>query len=90
LENQINNNIFAKSNPMALYNDKEILREIEHTENDFEIQKQKTSFVKIDFINQMKMGLGDEIKNTPKIPKIRKKTTIEKVKIFIRNIFLRF
>ncbi len=75
---------------MALYNDKEILREIEHTENDFEIQKQKTSFVKNDFINQIKSGLGNEIKNTPKAPKIIKKSALEKFKNFIRNIFLRF
>lgn len=75
---------------MALYNDKEILREIENTENDIEIQKQKTNFVKNDFINKIKSGLGDEIKNTPKVPKIRKKTVSEKFKNFIRNIFLRF
>lgn len=75
---------------MALYNDKEILREIEITENDIEVQKQKTNFVKKEFINKLKTGLGEEIKNAPKVPKIRKKTILEKFKNFIRNIFLRF
>ena len=75
---------------MSLYNDKDIKREIEISEMDIEIQKQKTDSIKKDFINKIKTGLGEEIKKNPKSFKIRKKTTMDRIKNFIKKIFLKF
>lgn len=75
---------------MPLYSDDEIHREIDKTEKDAINQKQRTDLAKLVFINQIKTGLGDEIKNTPKVPKIRQKTVFEKIKNVIRGIFLKF
>ena len=75
---------------MSLYNDKDIIQEIEITEKDIALQTQKTNLVKKDFINKIKSGLGREIKNNPRGVKIIKKTPFEKIKDFIRKIFLKF
>jgi hypothetical protein len=71
-----------------LYHDPE--REIKALEREMLLDKYKTAHGKAQFINDLKMGLGDEIKSNPGRVKIIKKTWKEKIVLFFKKIFTRF
>lgn len=73
---------------MELNND--IDRELKAIEREIEINKQKTLSNKKQFINDIKMGLGEEIKRNPHQVKIIKKPFSQKIKLFFAKIFTRF
>ena len=73
---------------MDLNND--ISRELKAIERDMEIDKQKTLSKKKQLINELKMGLGEEIKRNPRQVKIIKKPLSQKIKLFLAKIFTRF
>lgn len=54
------------------------------------VEKYKTAIKKVQFINEIKNGLGNEIKKTPNQVKIIKKSWNEKLKLFFKNIFTKF
>ena len=54
------------------------------------LDKYKTAMKKVQFINEIKDGLGGKIKENPNQIKIIKKTRIEKLKIFLKKIFTKF
>jgi hypothetical protein len=58
--------------------DKIISREQSLADKDVLVEKYKTALKKIQFINEVKNGLGDEIKKNPK-PKVIKKSSTSKI-----------
>jgi len=70
--------------------DNDISRELKAIERDIEIDKQKTLAKKKQLINELKTGLGEEIKRNPRQIKIIKKPLSQKIKSFLAKIFTRF
>jgi hypothetical protein len=66
-----------------------ISREQTLADKDMLVEKYKTALKKAQFVNEIKNGLGEEIKKNPK-PKIIKKTLLSKIKSTIKNIFTKF
>jgi hypothetical protein len=71
-------------------NDKMIDRESSQAEKDMLVEKYKTALKKNQFINELKSGLGKEIKKNPGKPKIIKKTLGERFMLGLRKIFTKF
>jgi hypothetical protein len=67
-----------------------ITRELEITERDIEMQKYVTQLKKSQFIDEIKYGLGKEIKENPNKITIIKKPWYQKLKLFLSKIFTRF
>lgn len=67
-----------------------IAKEIESTESLNNLEKYKTAARKIQFINEIKGGLGTDIKNNSNKIKIIKKTWLQKLGLSLRKIFTRF
>lgn len=67
-----------------------ISRELEITERDIEMQKYVTQLKKTQFIDEIKHGLGKEIKQNPSKLTIIKKPWHQKLKLFFAKIFTRF
>jgi hypothetical protein len=63
---------------------------VDSIKNDIRGIKQSTELKKNQFINEIKTGLGEKVKNNPNGIKIIKKKWYQKVGIFIKNIFTRF
>ncbi len=65
-------------------------KEIQQTERQILSDKYTSALNKVKFINELKTGLGDDIKaNGGRVKKI-KKTRFERFKIWLRNIFTKF
>jgi flagellar biosynthesis chaperone FliJ len=58
--------------------------------NDIKATKTQTELNKDRFINEIKSGLGQTIKEKPNDVRIIKKTWYQKLKIWIKNIFTKF
>lgn len=71
-----------------LYHDPE--REIKALEREILMDKYKTARGKAQFINDLKMGLGEEIKSNPGRVKIIKKTRLQKIALFLKKMFTKF
>jgi len=71
-------------------NDKIISREIQLAEKEVLVEKYKTALKKTQLINEIKAGLGNEIKKNPSQSKILKKTTGQKIKAWFKAIFTKF
>lgn len=71
-------------------NDKMISRESTQAEKDMLVEKYKTALKKNQFINDLKTGLGEEIKKNPGKAKIIKKTWRERFMLNLRKIFTKF
>lgn len=67
-----------------------INRETKLTEKDNAVEKYKTALKKIQLINELKSGLGEEIKKNPNKVRFIKKTTYEKFIIGLKKIFTKF
>lgn len=70
--------------------DKTIQRELDATEKANNLDKMKTAFMKAQFIQEMKTGLGEDIKLNPRGVKIIKKTWNQKLVLFLKKLFTRF
>jgi hypothetical protein len=69
--------------------DKIISREQSLADKDVLVEKYKTALKKTQFINEVKNGLGDEIKKNPK-PKVIKKSFTSKIISAIKKVFTKF
>jgi hypothetical protein len=69
--------------------DKAISREQALADKDVLVEKYKTALKKAEFVNEIKNGLGEEIKKKPK-PIIKKPTLGQKIMVSIKKIFTKF
>ena len=69
--------------------DKAISREQALADKDVLVEKYKTALKKASFINEIKSGLGEEIKKNPK-PKIIKQSFFTRLSINIKKLFTKF
>lgn len=65
-------------------------RESSQAEKDMLVEKYKTALKKNQFINELKTGLGQEIKKNPSKVKIIKKTFGECFMLSLKKIFTKF
>ena len=65
-------------------------REMNQAGNDILNEKYKTALKKVNLINELKSGLGSEIKKNPNKAKFIKKTWRERFMIMIKKIFTKF
>lgn len=70
--------------------DKMINRETTLAEKEMLVEKYKTALKKSQLINEIKTGLGEEIKKNPGKAKIIKKTWYQKLALAFKNIFTKF
>jgi hypothetical protein len=71
-------------------NEKMVNREIKQAESEILLEKYKTALKKTQLINELKSGLGNEIKKNPGKAKIIKKTWYQKFLIGLKKIFTKF
>ncbi len=71
-------------------NDKMLDREMNQAGNAILNEKYKTALKKAQLINEIKSGLGEEIKKNPNKVKIIKKTWFERLMINIKKLFTKF
>ena len=69
--------------------DKAISREQALADKDVLVEKYKTALKKAEFVNEIKNGLGEEIKKNPK-PKVIKRNFFYKITSMIKKIFTKF
>ena len=69
--------------------DKALTKEQILADREILAEKYKTASKKVNFVNEVKNGLGVEIKKNPK-PKIIKKTFSQKLVMSLRKIFTKF
>jgi len=69
--------------------DKAIGREQALADKDVLVEKYKTALKKAEFVNEIKNGLGEEIKKNPK-PKLIKRSLFYKITSMIKKIFTKF
>jgi hypothetical protein len=67
-----------------------LTKELDSTEKDIELEKYKTALKKAKFIQEIKSGLGQEIKNNPNKITIITKPWYQKVLQFVKKIFTKF
>ena len=63
---------------------------IDSINNEIKATKQNTELKKEQFINELKSGLGQKVKNNPNKVKIIKKKWHQKLITAIKNIFIKF
>jgi hypothetical protein len=69
--------------------DKSISREQSLADKEVLVEKYKTALKKVNFVNEVKNGLGEEIKKNPR-PKIIKRSLTYKIIASIKKIFTKF
>ena len=67
-----------------------LVREMDIAENEILGLKYKTALTKVQFMNELKGGLGDEIKKNPRGIRFIKKSWRERLKIWLTDIFTTF
>ncbi len=70
-------------------NDKSISREQTLADKEVLVGKYKTALKKASFVNEIKNGLGEEIKKNPR-PKIIKRSLTYKIITSIKKLFTKF
>jgi hypothetical protein len=71
-------------------NDKMLNREINQANNEMLNEKYKTALKKVQLINEIKSGLGEEIKKNSNKVKIIEKSWYERFMIKLKKIFTKF
>ncbi len=71
-------------------NDDFLSKELRNTEQLNGVEKYKTALKKVQFIKEIKSGLGGEMKENPNRVHIIKKPWTEKLKLFLLRIFTKF
>lgn len=69
--------------------EKAISREQTMADKENLVEKYKTALKKVQLVNEIKNGLGEEIKKNPR-PKIIKKSLSSKIITIIKKIFTKF
>lgn len=69
--------------------DKALSREQAMADKDILVEKYKTALKKAQFVNEIKTGLGEEIKKNPK-PKVIKRSFLYKLTASIKKLFTKF
>ena len=69
--------------------DKAVNREQTLADKDVLVEKYKTALKKAQFVNEVKNGLGEEIKKNPK-PKVIKKSLLGRIVLTIKKLFTKF
>ncbi len=69
---------------------KQLNREADRLEKEMMVEKYKTALKKTQFINELKNGMGDEMKKNPNQVKIIKKTWGQKLRLFFMKLFTKF
>ena len=67
-----------------------VSREIEQIEREMLMNKYQTALKKGQLINDIKGGLGDEIKSNGGKVKVLKKSWFERLKLRLKNLFTKF
>lgn len=67
-----------------------VSKEAKTTEDLNNVEKYKTALKKVQFINEIKGGLGTEIKNNPRGVKVIKKSWTQRFFNNIKKIFTKF
>lgn len=67
-----------------------VTKELEDTERLNNLEKYKTALKKAQFVNEIKSGLGTDIKNNPSKVKIVKKTWLQKLGLLLKKLFTKF
>ena len=70
--------------------DRKIMKTLDRVEKSIEMEKLKTTLKKAQFIQEIKNGLGSEIKKNPNQITIIKKPWYKKLGLFLRKIFTKF
>lgn len=70
--------------------DDTLAKELLAKENEEKLELFKTQLKKAQFIDEIKNGLGSEIKRNPNTVKIIKKSWYKKLKITLGNLFRKF
>jgi len=69
--------------------DKSLSREQTLADKDMLVEKYKTALKKAQFVNEVKSGLGEEIKKNPR-PKVIKRSFLYKIGASIKKLFTKF
>lgn len=67
-----------------------INKELKDYEREILLEKYKTALKKNQFLNELKNGMGEEMKKNPSKVKILKKSWREKLNIFFLKLFTKF
>lgn len=70
--------------------DDQLSNELKNTERVIAADKYFTAQKKVQFANEIKRGLGDEIKKNPGAIKVIKKSWGQRFKLFLKGIFTKF
>lgn len=70
--------------------DDHLSKEIQSAENERKLEQFKTTLKKSQFIDEIKAGLGAEIKSNPGRVKIIKKKWYQKLGIALKSLFTKF
>lgn len=71
-------------------NNKFVSKELKTLEQELLLEKYKTALKKVQFINEIKSGLGADIKSNPNKVKVIKKSWYQKIVLIIKKIFTKF
>ncbi len=69
---------------------KRVNREADKYEKEILVEKYKTALKKNQFLNEIRTGLGEEIKKNPNRVKIIKKTWGQRLRLFLTKLFTKF
>ena len=75
---------------MTLSEDDEILNEINDTNNEKIMLNYKTSLAKTQFIDEIKSGLGEEIKKSGNKVEVIKPSIWKRIRLIIKKLFTGF
>ncbi len=67
-----------------------VSKELESAEREAALEKYKTALRKVQLINELKAGLGEEIRKNPNKVRIIEKKWYQKVGITLKKIFTKF
>jgi hypothetical protein len=85
--------LFTKIKTITIFKTKNMSitnnREIAQAEKEILADKYKTALKKVQFVEEIKSGLGEEIKKNPK-PIIKKPTLGQRIMVSIKKIFTKF
>ncbi len=90
LLNKVNNKTKSLITELENEEKNERIETVDSIINDIKGQKEQTKLNKLRFINEIKSGLGEKIKENPNQIKIIKKPWCSKLNQFIKNIFTKF
>lgn len=67
-----------------------VSKEIEQVEREILADRYNTALKKMQFVNELKNGLGSELKNNPNKIKLVKKSFWAKIKDYLKGLFTKF